>query len=68
MGCKLVLFAEEDTGVVYEFHISQFGEQVSKKNNPKHETDPQRKVEVLKNRGKWHDHTDTVLFGERGRQ
>lgn len=64
-GCQLVLFAEEDTGIVYEFHERQFEEQVSKKNNPMHEEDPQRKVEIVQNRGKWHDHARHVLNGER---
>lgn len=66
MGCKRVLFAEEDTGIVYEFHISQFTEQVAKHNNPNHDVDPQRKVEITMHRGKWHDHADDVLLDEQG--
>lgn len=65
VGCRLVLIAEEDTGIVYEFHERQFREQVSKRNNPKHDEDPQRKVKVVNNRGKWHDHARHVLTGER---
>ena len=65
-GCKRVLFAEEDTGMVYEFHISQFEDNLGAKNNPEHDTDPQRYVEILENRGKWHAHANMVLYGERG--
>jgi hypothetical protein len=66
LGCRIILFAEDDTGIVYEFHESQFDERVAKKNNPMHDEDPQRAVEILQNRGKFHDHTPHVLMGDRG--
>lgn len=65
-GCQLIFFAEEDTGVVYEFHERQFTDQVAKKNNPMHDEDPQRKVEIMQNRGKFHGHARHILMGERG--
>lgn len=65
LGCCIVLFAEEDTGTVYEFHERQFTDQVAKKNNPKHDEDPQRKVEIIQNRGKYHGHVSGVMVGDR---
>lgn len=65
LGCKVVLIAETDTNMVWEFREDQFEEQVSKKNNPNHDEDPQRKVEIIENRGKWPDHVPYVMLGER---
>ena len=65
LGCQLVLIAETDTNMVWEFHESQFDEQVAKKNNPNHEQDPQQKVELVENQGKWPDHSHYVMLGER---
>jgi len=64
-GCKVILIAEDDTNMVWEFHESQFQDYVAKKNNPDHDKDPQLKVEILQNRGKWPDHVPYVLNGER---
>lgn len=65
LGCKIVLIAEDDTNMVWEFRTDDFEQQVSKTNNPDHDVDPQRKVEILRNRGKWPDHLPFVMNGER---
>lgn len=65
-GCKTILIAEDDTGTVYEFHISEFNESVPQKAKGKNEKDEaQSMVRVSENWGQYADHADYVMVGSR---
>lgn len=61
LGCKVVLFAETDTGTVYEFHERQFTEAVPRQYNPVVD-DPQRYVALDTCWASYPDHTEQVLL------
>lgn len=65
-GCTILLIAEDDTGDVYEFHESQFNEEVPQKAKGTDEKDEdQLMVRVSEHRGKFAEHADAVLVGDR---
>lgn len=65
-GCELILFAEEDTGTVYEFHETQFTESVPQRAKGTTEKDEdQTLVRVEENWGRYPDHAEFVLMGDR---
>ena len=50
-GCRRILIGVQETGLVYEYEISQFNEAVDVVT-----------IDPSEHRGKWHTHADTVLI------
>lgn len=65
-GCQFILIAEDDTGDVYVFHETQFDTEVPQRAKGQDEKDEdQLMVKVHEHRGRFADHAEHVMVGDR---
>lgn len=65
-GCQYIMIAEDDTGTVYTFHESQWNEEVPQRAKGEDEKDEdQLMVKVHEHRGKFVEHAEHVMVGDR---